>query len=54
MSDYHMTFHTGDIFDSGAHALVNPVNCVGVMGSGLALMFKKRFLGNYSAYVQAW
>ncbi len=49
-----MTFHTGDIFDSGAHALVNPVNCVGVMGSGLALMFKKRFLENYSAYVQAW
>lgn len=40
-----MTLHyvTGSIFESKAVNLVNPVNCVGVMGAGLALEFKKRF-----------
>lgn len=33
----------GNIFDSKCEALVNPVNCVGVMGKGLALEFKKRY-----------
>ncbi len=32
-----------DIFASGCEALVNPVNCVGVSGKGLALEFKRRF-----------
>ncbi len=32
-----------DIFRSTADALVNPVNCRGVMGKGIALEFKKRF-----------
>ncbi len=32
-----------DIFDSTADALVNPVNCVGTMGKGLAKQFKDRF-----------
>lgn len=31
-------------------AIVNPVNCVGVMGKGLALEFKNRYLLNYMAY----
>ena len=31
------------IFDSQSPVLVNPVNCVGVMGAGLALSFKQRF-----------
>lgn len=34
---------SGDIFESGAQALVNPVNCVGTMGAGLALAFKRRY-----------
>ncbi len=34
---------TGSIFDSRANALVNPVNCRGVMGKGLALAFAKRW-----------
>lgn len=34
---------TGDLFTSGAEALVNPVNTVGVMGGGLAWAFKSRF-----------
>ena len=33
----------GDLFLSKADALVNPVNCKGVMGRGIALEFKKRF-----------
>ena len=36
-------FSEGSLFDSGAAALVNPVNVVGVMGKGLALEFSKRF-----------
>ena len=32
----------GDIFLSECEVLVNPVNCVGVMGKGLALQFKEK------------
>lgn len=34
---------SGSMFDVGADVLICPVNCVGVMGKGLALEFKKRF-----------
>lgn len=34
---------TDSIFESGAEALVCPVNCVGVMGAGLAKEFKRRY-----------
>lgn len=44
---------SGDIFESKAQALVNPVNCVGVMGKGLALEFRKRYVDNYIAYQNA-
>lgn len=40
----------GDIFKSDAEALVNTVNCVGIMGRGLALQFRKAFPGNFKAY----
>ena len=33
----------GNIFDSQAQVLVNPVNCVGTMGAGLAKQFKTRY-----------
>lgn len=36
-------FRSGDILQSDAKALVNPVNCVGIMGAGLAKQFLKRF-----------
>lgn len=39
-----------DIFDSGAKTLVCPVNCVGVMGAGLALQIKKRYPACYLYY----
>lgn len=42
----------GDIFQSRAQTLVNTVNCVGVMGKGLALEFKNRFPGMYKDYVR--
>lgn len=43
----------GDIFEEDVEALVNSVNCVGVMGRGIALQFKNRFPENFKAYVQA-
>ena len=46
-------FQRGDIFLDDAQALVNPVNCVGVMGKGLALQFKKRFPENFDRYARA-
>ena len=33
----------GDILQSRCPALVNPVNCVGVMGKGLAKQFRNRY-----------
>jgi O-acetyl-ADP-ribose deacetylase (regulator of RNase III) len=42
---------TGDLFESEAQTLVNTVNCVGVMGKGVALGFKKRFPDMYEDYV---
>lgn len=40
----------GDIFDSPAQVIVNPVNTVGVMGKGLALSFKQRYPEMFQAY----
>jgi O-acetyl-ADP-ribose deacetylase (regulator of RNase III) len=40
----------GDILKADAEALVNSVNCVGVMGRGLALQFKQAFPQNFKAY----
>lgn len=48
-----ITYVNGDIFQSGAIALVNTVNTVGVMGKGLALQFKKRFPNNFREYEKA-
>ena len=46
-------FKTGDILAEDAEALVNTVNCVGVMGRGVALQFKKAFPDNFRAYAAA-
>ena len=46
-------FKTGDILAEDAEALVNTVNCVGVMGRGIALQFKKAFPENFRAYADA-
>jgi O-acetyl-ADP-ribose deacetylase (regulator of RNase III) len=43
----------GDILKADAEALVNTVNCVGIMGRGIALQFKKAFPTNFKAYTVA-
>lgn len=43
-------FKQGSIFDSDADMLVNPVNCIGVMGKGLAKEFKRRYPNMYPQY----
>ncbi len=46
-------FVRGNLFDADVEAIVNAVNCVGVMGKGIALEFKKRFPNNFIAYKAA-
>lgn len=46
-------YQTGDLLGSDAEALVNTVNCVGVMGKGIALQFKKAFPDNFKIYAEA-
>jgi len=46
-------YTTGDILRAEAEALVNTVNCVGIMGRGIALQFKKAFPANFKAYAMA-
>lgn len=45
-----LSFKSGDLFQERAEAIVNTVNCVGVMGKGVALEFKKRWPENFRAY----
>lgn len=44
---------TGDILTADAEALVNTVNCVGIMGRGIALQFRKAFPENFKVYEEA-
>lgn len=44
-------FLIGDLFKSKATTLVNTVNCVGVMGKGIALEFKIRYPSMFKEYV---
>ncbi len=46
-------YKSGDILGEDAEALVNTVNCVGVMGRGIALQFKNAFPDNFEAYAAA-
>lgn len=43
----------GDILEAPSEALVNTVNCVGVMGRGIALQFKRAYPANFKAYAAA-
>ena len=47
-----VTVLIGDLFESGAQTLVNTVNCVGVMGKGIALAFKKKFPDMFGDYAE--
>ena len=44
---------TGNLLRANTEAIVNTVNCVGVMGKGIALQFKQAFPANYEAYRRA-
>lgn len=46
-------FTQGDILRADVEAIVNTVNCVGVMGRGIALQFKKAYPANFTAYLEA-
>jgi O-acetyl-ADP-ribose deacetylase (regulator of RNase III) len=46
-------YKSGDILQEDAEAIINTVNCVGVMGRGIALQFKNAFPQNFKAYAAA-
>jgi len=46
-------FTQGNLLEAPVEALVNTVNTVGVMGKGIALMFKEAFPANFRAYEDA-
>ncbi|WP_292754262.1 macro domain-containing protein [Nostoc sp. NMS4] len=46
-------FKQGNLLEEKAEALVNTVNCVGVMGKGIALQFKQAYPENFRHYEKA-
>lgn len=46
-------YRNDNLFNAEVDALVNTVNCVGIMGRGLALQFKNAFPNNFRAYATA-
>jgi len=48
-----ITYTQGNLLEADVEALVNTVNTVGVMGKGIALMFKERFPKNMAEYAKA-
>lgn len=44
---------TGDLLEADVDVLVNTVNCVGVMGKGIALQFKRRYPSVFREYAAA-
>jgi len=47
-----VTFVKGNIFDSPAQVLTNPINCVGKMGKGLAKVFADKFPAMEKNYIK--
>ena len=45
-----IVFKNGNLFHSKTQTLVNAVNCVGVMGRGIALQFKNRYPSMFNSY----
>lgn len=46
-------YRYGDILHADTEAIINTVNCVGVMGRGIALQFKNAYPDNFKAYAKA-
>ena len=43
---------SGDLLTYPAEAIINTVNCVGVMGKGIALQFKQKYPENFRNYAK--
>jgi len=52
-ADNMINYKRGDLLTSDAEAIVNTVNCVGFMGRGIALQFKKKYPDNFAYYEKA-
>ena len=48
-----MSFTQGNLLDAPVEALVNTVNTAGIMGKGIALMFKEAFPAKFQPYERA-
>ncbi len=48
-----ITSRSGDLLSADTEAIVNTVNCVGVMGKGIALQFKRGYPANFKEYEKA-
>ena len=48
-----ITFTQGNLLEANVEAVVNTVDTKGIMGKGIALMFKERFSRNFEAYARA-
>lgn len=48
-----ITFTQGNLLKADVEAVVNTVNTVGIMGKGIALMFKEKFPKNFEDYARA-
>jgi len=46
-------YKQGDLLASNTEAIVNTVNCVGIMGRGIALQFKRKYPNNHKHYQDA-
>lgn len=46
----NITFIKGNIFNTKAQTVVNTINCVGVMGKGIALVYKLRYPQMFDIY----
>lgn len=47
---YNIKYSNGDIFNAKTHVIVNPVNTVGIMGNGLAKVFKDKYPEMFESY----
>lgn len=45
-----ISYHQGDLFQSGVGALAHGCNCMGFMGAGIAAQFRSRWPAMYRAY----
>ena len=45
-----IVFKNGNLFDSECQTLVNTVNCIGVMGAGIAKQYKQRYPEMFDEY----